>query len=77
MELKKPVVVCLHPWPAWFRAALASMPNKPFDAFQRRRVITEWWRARYDAEFKVTAFATATLTFPSQEAYTECILTWS
>jgi hypothetical protein len=73
--MSEPVVVLVHPWPIWFRNALASMPRERRDAYQQRRYIQEWWLARYDAQ--LGTLEQLTLTFPNRETYMQCVLTWS
>ena len=75
--MSKPVVVDLCTrWPPWYRRCIDNMNIYRVENYwDQVQLMKKWWSTHYDAELE-TPYA-ATLTFPNQEAYMECILAWS
>lgn len=76
--MSEPVVVRLPvPWPVWYRRCIDSMNinRSELSYWDQGQLMKKWWRTHYDAELATPYIET--LTFPNQERYLECMLTWS
>lgn len=78
MELSEPVVVDLcGRYPEWYGRCLVAMDvyRPGLGYWQQVALMKEWFAQHYDAELEIPN--QSTLTFPNQERYLECVLTWS
>lgn len=77
--MSEPVVVDLEGvYPQWWFNCLAAMDiyNERLDWKQREDLLMQWFGSRYQAKINAER-GSANITFPDQERYLECVLTWS
>ena len=77
--MSEPVVVHLEGvYPQWWFNCLGAMDiyNERLDWKQREDLLMQWFGSRYQAKINAER-GRANITFPDQERYLECVLTWS
>lgn len=72
--MSEPVVVSIISRPTWYINAIGNIPDIEWrDVRKDRDVVHKWWKDRYGAYYT----GNFELVFRNQEAYMECVLTWS
>ena len=77
--MSEPVVVDLQGVvPAWYWNCLHAMDiyRQDLDGRKRLTLLRQWFGSRYQAKINAE-MGSQNITFPDQDRYLECVLTWS